>query len=338
MKGRVAAIVMVLVALCLTCAASPALSQNASTPGIVSGTIVDDTGAGVSGAKIALSHDAQPSPAETFAAADGQFAFTNVPPGPFRLAVSAPGFADQSVSGLVVAGEPLKLPSIRLTLAAGTVTVDVVPLTRVEIAELQIKEQEQQRVFGVVPNFFVSYVADAVPLTTNQKFELSWKAHLDPVQFAFVAAVAGVQQKRNDFAGFGDGAKGYAKRYAAAYANVWTSSIMTQVLLPSLFKQDPRYFFYSGDGGWGSRLGYAASRAFIRRGDNGNWQPSYSGVLGSFAAGAMSNLYYPAEDRGGIALTLANTGLGIGQSVVAHVVQEFLFKKLTSRAQSRSQP
>jgi hypothetical protein len=332
---RVADILVVLVAALLTCA-SPVLGQDVSAAGTVSGTIVDDTGAGISGARITLSHDAQPSPAETFAAADGQFTFMNVPLGPFRLSVSAPGFASQSAAGMVVAGEPLKLPSIRLTLAAGTVNVDVMPLTRVEIAELQIKEQEQQRVFGVVPNFFVSYVADAVPLTTNQKFELSWKAHLDPVQFAFVAAVAGIQQKRNDFAGFGDGAEGYAKRYAAAYANVWTSSIMTQVLLPSLFKQDPRYFFYSGDGGWGARLGYAASRAFIRRGDNGRWQPSYSGVLGSLAAGGISNLYYPAEDRGGIALTLANTGLGITQSVVAHVVQEFLFKKLTSRgAQSR---
>src|ERR1700680_2559151 len=32
---------------------------------------------------------------------------------------------------------------------------------------------------------------------------------------------------------------GYAKRYGAAYANGLTESVITPVLLPSLFKQDP---------------------------------------------------------------------------------------------------
>jgi hypothetical protein len=211
-----------------------------------------------------------------------------------------------------------------------SISVDVTP-ARVELAERQIKEQEQQRLFGVLPNFFVSYIPDAAPLTTRQKFELSWKSRLDPVQFGVVGIVAGVQQARNEFSGFGDGAEGYVKRYAAAYGNVVTRSLVTQVLLPSVFKQDPRYF-YKGTGSTTSRIGYAISRAVIKKGDNGHWQPNYSGLLGSLASGALSNLYYPAEDRKGVRLTFENAAIGIGGAAVGHLAQEFLFKRLTSHS------
>ena len=216
------------------------------------------------------------------------------------------------------------------------ISVDVTP-ERVELAEKQIKQQEQQRLFGVLPNFFVSYLPDAVPLTTRQKFQLSWKSRLDPVQFAVVGITAGIQQARNDYPGFGDGAEGYAKRYAAAYGNVVTRSLITQVLMPSLFKQDPRYF-YKGTGSTPSRVGYALSRAVIKKGDNGHWQPNYSGLLGSLASGAISNLYYPEEDRKGVRLTLENAAIGIGGAAIGNLAQEFLFKRLTSHTRQPAKP
>jgi hypothetical protein len=216
-----------------------------------------------------------------------------------------------------------------------SISVDVTA-TRIEQAERQIKEQEQQRLFGILPNFFVSYLPDALPLTTKQKFELSWKSRLDFVQFAVVGITAGVQQARNDYSGFGDGAEGYAKRYAA-YANVLTRSLVTQVLLPTVFKQDPRYF-YKGTGSTKSRISYAISRAVIKKGDNGHWQPNYSGLLGSLASGGLSNLYYPAEDRKGVRLTFENAAIGIGGAAVGHLAQEFLFKKLTSHSRKSTTP
>ena len=211
-----------------------------------------------------------------------------------------------------------------------TISVDVTA-SRVEEAERQIKEQEQQRLFGVLPNFFVSYLPDAAPLDVRQKFQLSWKSRFDPVQFGVVGIIAGLQQARNDYSGLGDGVEGYAKRYAAAYANALTRSLIAQVALPSLFKQDPRYF-YKGTGSTASRIGYALSRAVIKKGDNGRWQPNYSGLLGGLAAGAISNLYYPAEHRRGVALTLENTAIGIGGAAVGHLAQEFLFKRLTTHS------
>lgn len=312
--------------------AVPAWTQTAKpdarqATSVVTGTVVDDTGTGIGGAKITLTRDGRGPARVVHADANGGFSFSSVP-GPLHLAISAPGFADQTVTAELEPGQVSALPPIRMTLAGGTLSVDVTPPT-VEIAERQIKQQEQQRVLGIVPNYFVVYTPDAAPLNMRQKFELTWKSRLDPVQFGVVAIVVGVQQARGDFSGFGDGPSGYAKRYAAAYANVFTRSLVTQVLMPSLFKQDPRYF-YKGTGSAKSRIGYALSRAVVRKGDNGRWQPNYSGILGSLAAGALSNLYYPAGSRKGVQLTLENAGISIGGAAIGHLAQEFLWDKLTS--------
>jgi hypothetical protein len=315
--------------------ASPAWSQTSipeaqQSAGMIDGMIVDDTGAAIAGAKVTLSHEGISSGTDVLSREDGRFFLAKVPPGPYRLTVSAPGFADQTVSGVLNSGELSSLPPIRLTLALGVVTVDVTS-TRIERAERQIKEQEQQRLLGVLPNFFVTYNPDALPLTAKQKFELSWKSRLDPVQFGMVGLIAGVQQMRNDYSAFGLGAGGYARRYAAAYGNTLTRSLITRVVLPSLLKQDPRYF-YKGTGSTKSRILYAISRAVIKKGDNGHWQPNYSELLGSLASGGLSNLYYPAQDRKGVRLTFANAAIGFGGDAVGHLAQEFLLRKLTTHA------
>ena len=325
--------VLIAVAIC-ACAARAHASTADVQPatGTVIGVIADDTGAPIVQATVTLMADGA-SPLEVATGVDGSFTLSNVPAGSFQLTVAAPGFAEQTLSGSVAAGEIADLMEIRLQLSVA-VSVEVTPSVA-EIAEQQIKEQEQQRVLGFVPNFFVTFNPDAAPLNTRQKFQLSWKAHIDPVQFAFVAGVAGVQQWRGEHSGFGDGPSGYAKRYAAAYATVWTRSMITQVLLPSLFQQDPRYF-YKGTGSTGSRFVYAISRTVIRKGDNGRWQPNYSGILGSLASGAISNFYYPEADRRGVRLTLENAALGMAGAAVGHLAQEFLFGRITSRGHRSS--
>lgn len=297
--------------------------------GTIAGVIADDTAAPIGAALVKLT-TASGTSLEVTSGANGRFSLTNVPPGPFRLTVSAPGFAEQTLAGSLAPGEVSNIPEIRLRLAAAAVSIDVRPSV-VAVAEQQVKEQEQQRVLGVIPNFYVSFIPDAAPMNTRQKFHLSWKARTDPMQFAFVAIIAGVQQRRDDYPGFGDGMPGYAKRYAAAYATGWTGTMMTRVLLPSLLHQDPRYF-YKGSGSTPSRIVYAMSRSVLRKGDNGRWQPNYSGVLGPLAAAAISNYYYPEEDRRGARLMLTNAVLGIAGTAVGHVAQEFLYARFTSRS------
>lgn len=205
-----------------------------------------------------------------------------------------------------------------------------VRLTKTELAQEQIKAQEEQRILGFVPNYYASYLPDAVPLNSKQKFELALKSSFDPVTLGLTGVVAGVQQARNDYKEFGQGVEGYAKRYGAAYGTLLTATMLSEAILPSLFRQDPRYF-YRGTGSTKSRLLYAMSRPLIRKSDNGEWQPNYSGILGRLAAAGISNYYYPAADRRGVGLTFENVLIGIGASAFANVLQEFVFKDLTPK-------
>ena len=245
--------------------------------------------------------------------------------------MSAAGFATQTLSGVLAPGGTSPLPPIRLTLYVGTVSVDVTPAQVEIIAEQQIKQEERQRVLSVFPNFRVSYLPDAAPLNSRQKFQLTRKTVADPTRFLSVGVVAGIQQARNDYSGFGGGAEGYARRYAALYATILTGSLISNVVLPVVFQQDPRYF-YKGTGSTSSRVGYAISRAVVRKGDNGRWQPDYSRILGHLAAGAISNFYYPAADRRGIGLTLRNAALGIGGAAAGNLMQELVLKRFTTHA------
>jgi hypothetical protein len=115
--------------------------------------------------------------------------------------------------------------------------------------------------------------------------------------------------------------------------NLVVGNMLGGAILPMVFHQDPRYF-YKGTGSVWSRAGYALSTAVIARGDNGRWQPNYSGILGNFGAGAISNLYYPASSRQGASLTIGNGLLGIAADGVSNVLQEFVLRKLTKKAKS----
>jgi len=298
------------------------------TSGSISGTVVDATGAFIVGACVSISgRDASPD-REVLSGDDGQFSFASIPPGPFRLTITAPGFRTQTFTGTLSPGEIYTVPQTTLAIATAVTEVRVAP-TRIEVAEDEIKEEEKQRVLGVIPNFYVTYLPNAAPLNSKQKFELAWKTSVDPVNFGITGVIAGVQQAQNDFSGYGQGAQGFAKRYGASYADLVIGTFVGSAVLPSLLKQDPRYF-YKGTGSKRSRILYALANAVICKGDNGHWQANYSGILGSLAAGGISNLYYPAKNRDGAELTFENALIGIGASAAANLLQEFLIRKLTT--------
>lgn len=298
-------------------------------PGTISGTVVDRTGAMIAGARVKLSRDDASLNLEATSDRDGQFYFGGLAPGPFQLTIMSPGFTMQTVSGTLHSGEDYTVPPVEMTVAESTAEVKV-SLTPVEEAEAEIKDEEKQRVLGVIPNFYVTYNPTAAPLHPRQKFELAWKLTVDPVNFGVTAAIAGIQQAANSFSGYGQGAQGYGKRLGAAYADSVTSTFIGGAILPSIFKQDPRYF-YKGTGTRRSRVFYALANAVICKGDNGHWQANYSALVGSLAAGGISNLYYPDSDRDA-SVTFENTLIGIGASAANNLLQEFLIRKLTRNA------
>lgn len=182
--------------------------------------------------------------------------------------------------------------------------------------------------FGVLPNYYVTYEADPAPLPPRLKFQLAWKTLLDPVSLGINAFVAGGEQAVNMYGSYGQGMQGYAKRYGAAYGDFVSGTLIGGALLPVIFKQDPRYY-WKGTGTTKSRLRYAVANSVIRKGDNGHWQPNYSSILGSLASSGISNLYYPPEDRNGPGLTFENTAIGIAGSAAANIFQEFVVPKFT---------
>ena len=305
--------------------------------GLISGTILDQTGAVTIGAHVSLSHEGQASYLEVQSGNNGQFLFSNVVSGPFCLTVTATGFASHEFSATLKPGETLLIPPIVLAVAKNVTEVHVsaTALSRVQIADLQIQEQQKQRVFGFLPNFYVTYDADAVPLVSRQKFRLAWKTMSDPMTVVGVAAIAGLEHATDTFPGYGQGAQGYFKRLGATYTDTLTGTYIGSAILPSLLKQDPRYF-YKGTGSAKSRLLYALRSTVICRGDNMRWQPNYSNVGGAFASAGISYLYYPETDRNGAGLVFRNSLLRLGETAFENVLQEFVIRRLTPGLRKRA--
>ncbi len=304
-----------------------ASGHDRSSLGILRGQVVDPNGNYVLNARVTLVRKGRSETTDVATNIEGRFVFVEVDPGPFEIVITAESFATAQFNGVLHPGEALEVPLVSLGVASTTTEI-LVNVTYYELAEEQLKVQETQRVLGVVPNFYVTYERDALPLSSKQKFELAWKSILDPFTFVATGAIAGVSQATNASRGYGQGAQGYGKRYGASLADFSIGTMVGGAIFPSLMKQDPRYF-YKGTGPIASRTFYAIATAVVCKGDNGHWQPDYSGILGSLATGGISNLYYPASDRNGARLTFENTAFGIAGSAASNILQEFLIRKLT---------
>jgi hypothetical protein len=263
---------------------------------------------------------------------DGQFTFTELPPGTWRLTVAGHGMSTYVSPEIdLQPGAVRILPRVLLAVEAASSSVTVTA-NKEELAEEQVQIAVQQRVLGVLPNFYTSFEWNAPPMMTKQKFKLSVHSMFDPAAFAVMAGVAGLEQYKNVYPGFGGGWEGYGKRYGATFANHVSDQFFARAVYPSIFHQDPRYF-YKGRGTVASRSLYAISSAVVARGDDGRMKPNYSSVLGKLTSGAVSNLYYPESERGAH-LVFFNTLTEIGSDAVENLIKEFLLKGITSHVPS----
>lgn len=301
----------------------------------VSGTVMDGSGASIPGAQVSLTHRDGTQLRTLISGGNGEFAFTKLPAGSYLVIVSSKGFAP-FISGefSLSPQQSYEVPSISLSVASANTEVTVRP-TEVIAAE-QIKAEEKQRLIGVFPNFYISYAHDAAPLTTKQKFSLASHDTLDWTSWVGISAAAGIEQANNSYAGYGQGAAGYGKRWAAKFGDGRTSDYLSHAVFPSLFHQDPRYF-YQGTGTKKSRLYHALSNAVVARSDSGNLMPNYSYLLGAMVSGAISNAYYPHADRGAN-LVFTNAFVGIAGRAGGTVLQEFFSKRLTKNVPPDAKP
>jgi hypothetical protein len=299
---------------------APSVSQ-------LSGTVTDTDDAIITNAHITLEDTETKTTRTTQSDSTGAFVFLAVTPGRYRVRITAPGFASWKIEDVIIrAGQNFVLPPILLGVESISSTVDAI--TMEDLAEQQISAEVKQRIIGVLPNFYVSYIPNAAPLTRKQKFKLAFKVTVDPVTLFTTGVTAGIEQWQGDFSGYGQGFSGYAKRYGATYGDRVTSTFFGAALLPSLLHQDPRYF-YKGKGHVVTRALYAISTVVICKGDNGHWQPNYSNVFGNLAAGGISSFYYPNSDRHDVQVTVDNILIGVGTGAIGTLFQEFLLKHFT---------
>ena len=317
-----------------TCAAVGQQMISAPEPqtATIIGTVTDANDGTVPGATITLESPSLPGDPRGMTNDNGFFRLDHLNPGvPYHVTVSASGFANwTSPEVILTPGQYLEVTGIRLRIAAEVTTVNAV-LSTEEIARQQIAVEEKQRVLGFIPNFYVVYDRNAVPLTPKLKFRLAFKAATDPVTFLGTASVAGLDQAA-DVHNYVQGAKGYGQRFGAAYANGLTDIMIGGAILPSILHQDPRYF-YQGTGTTKSRMLHAISTPFICRGDNGRLQPNYSSLGGYLASGAISNAYYPPSNRGP-GLVFSTAFIDIAANVGNSILQEFVLRKLTPSAKN----
>jgi len=311
---------------------SPAQQASLQSPqtATIVGTVLDITGAAVPNAHVVLQGADERS---TFVTADdGFFKFDGVEPGvPVRVEVSASKLKDWA-SGEIVLQPGQSFIVTDIALGVATVASSVTAATMEEVAAEQLKVQEQQRVLGVVPNFFVTYERDPAPLTSKMKFHLAMKTLADPVTITGFGINAAIYQAAG-YPGYEQGAAGYGKRLGATFAGGYSKILIGDALLPSLLHQDPRYF-YQGTGTTKSRLLHALSTPFFTKGDEGRREINYSNILGDLVSGALANAYYPSNDRGA-GLVVRSAAIGVGGRMMYGIVQEFVLHKWTTHPSSQ---
>ncbi len=313
--------VALMLAAAAACAQGPSASSSPSA-GRVSGVVEDEQGALIPGAKVVLL--AEGASHRSMSGSDGRFSFEDVPAGSFTVTASEDGMADGVREGTVAPAQETELEPMMLR--AGAV-MSVTAVTQEQQATIEVRQEETQRIGGVLPNYFVVYERNPQPLTKRLKFELGWRSVVDPANVAFVAVVAGFEQVGNQFPGYGGGPGGYGKRFGAGMADATVGTLLQGSLLPVIFRQDPRYF-YRGEGSRVGRTWYAVKTVVVCKGDNGRWQPAYANVLGSFGAAAVSGLYYPGGEKGGM-LMVENGLSALAFDGFSNVMQEFVLRRMT---------
>jgi len=317
------------VALVLSALASGQNNQATSRTATIMGTVTDVNGDAIPDATVVLKEVESNDPRTIVTTETGMFEFHDVTPGiTCQLSISATDFADWVSPPIILNPDQFKIVTgIQLRIATERTTVDV-HYDPVEVATEQFRAEEKQRVFGIIPNFYVSYESDPAPLTTGMKFKLALKVSTDPVTAAGVFLVASAKQAGNT-PDYGQGWGAYGKRFGAVAADGFSDIMIGGAILPSLLHQDPRYF-YQGTGTTGSRIRHAVFSPFVARADNGRSQPNYSSLGGVLASSSLANLYYPRSNRGA-GLVFGNFAIGIAERIGASVAQEFLLGKFTRR-------
>ena len=195
------------------------------------------------------------------------------------------------------------------------------PVTPAPITPAAPAPHEDKRIFGVLPNNRTTQNSlPFEPITAKRKMTIAYKDSFDWPVYPTAAAFALLYQLEDQNHSFGQGMVGYSKRLATAYGDQMIGNMMTEGILPSLLREDPRYFRLA-EGTRKTRLKYALTRIFVTRTDSGGKRFNFSEVLGNSADAAISNAYYP--DTRTVSDNFEKLGISLATDAFSNVLKEF---------------
>jgi hypothetical protein len=159
------------------------------------------------------------------------------------------------------------------------------------------------------------------PLSLKGKFWLASEDTFDYSNFIFVGGLAGISMAQKSQPTFGGGAEAYGKYYWHIFVDGAIENYMTESIVPTLTKEDPRYYTL-GKGGFFKRTGYAISKLLVTRTDGGKNTFNFSEIVGSGAAAGIGNAYYPPQSNPWVK-TYQRWGTQIALDGVFNVLKEF---------------
>jgi hypothetical protein len=185
------------------------------------------------------------------------------------------------------------------------------------------KGKQTKRMLWLVPNFAaVDANKQLPPLSTREKFVLAARdSVVDYSSYTWTGILAGQAMLLNSDPELGHGIAGYGRYYWRSFVDGVSGTFFTEAIVPAITHEDPRYYTME-NGGFFRRTGYAISRAFVTKTDSGGTTFNWSEVAGNGLEAALSNAYYPPQERG-LSQTARNWGTQMESAVLNHVFQEF---------------
>jgi hypothetical protein len=182
--------------------------------------------------------------------------------------------------------------------------------------------RQTKRMFWVVPNFgAVSANTQLPPLTPRGKFNLAFHDSFDYSSFVWTGILAAQSLALNSDPELGHGLAGYGRYYWRGFVDGVSGTYFTEAIVPVISREDPRYYTL-GHGGFWRRFYYALSRTYLTKTDSGGVNFNWSEVGGNACEAALSNLYYPPQERG-VHQTLRDWGTQMESAAANNIAKEF---------------